>query len=473
MRAASLHPIPLVLMLLATLGCTRESQITGPLRGAELIRQVDALAVPIISSGTVLGLSIAVVQGDSVLFARGYGHADLERTVPCDENSVYWIASVTKLFTAATLLRLAEDGLLDLDLSVTHYLPELGGRWDSVTVWHSLNHTSGIPDFVLEGDARAREQGISIDHAFALDWTQRAQPLFPPGSRWTYTNTAFYLAGMIGERVSGEQFDAALTRAIVKPFGLSSTGPGFSDALRGRWRVFRLDGDALVDFRLVNDHPFFTDGYMCSTVLEVAAVLRDLFDGRVLRDESLRRMICRSPTRYGDVGYGLGVRLGTMDGRSKMGHTGGYFGTIAAAAYYPDDSLAVVVLLNTDAGGDAEATDLEAKVARLALGIPAASLDEVPLTAEQIERLSGTFEMISEGQTKRYELYGENGRLMERRLAPAAEPYALRHIGGGTFASPDWGEVRLVASLDGGSIETLIETWGGFFGDIAYRVSGR
>jgi hypothetical protein len=162
------------------------------------------------------------------------------------------------------------------------------------------------------------------------------------------------------------------------------------------------------------------------------------------------------------------VRLGSLDGHPKLGHTGGYDNIVAAAAYYPDDSLAVVVLLNTD--GAVEASDIEARVARLALGLPAPSFKEAPLTPEQMERLSGTFEMISEGERKRLERYVASGRLMERRVAPGAEPYELRHVGQGTFADPDWGELRLVSPLGTDSVRTIVETWGGFFGDIAYRV---
>jgi CubicO group peptidase (beta-lactamase class C family) len=426
---------------------------------------------PLVSSGSVLGLSIAVVRGDSVLFARGYGHEDLARTIPSDEASVYWIASVTKLFTAATALRLVEEGRLELDESLTRSLPELGRSWNRVVLRHCLNHTSGIPDFVFEADRRAREQGLPIDHPYVLEWTQKAEPLFSPGARWTYTNTGFHLAGIVVERAVDEPFATVLDRSIVIPLRLSSTGFGFDDRMRGRWRVYRHDGDSIVDFELLNEFALFTDGGLSSSALDVAALLHALFGGTLLRSESVEQMIHPSPTGYGDVGYGLGVRLGSLDGHRKLGHTGGYDSIVAAAAYYPDDSLAVVVLLNTD--GAVEASDIEARVARLALGLPAPSFEEAPLTPEQLEWLSGTFEMISEGERKRFELYAARGRLMERRVAPDAKPFALNHVGGGTFAHPDWGELRLVSPLGTDSVRTIVETWGGFFGDIAYRIEER
>jgi hypothetical protein len=87
-----------------------------------------------------------------------------------------------------------------------------------------------------------------------------------------------------------------------------------------------------------------------------------------------------------------------------------------------------------------------------------------------MERLTGTFEMVSEGEKKRYELYVDRGRLMERRVAPGAKPFALSHVGAGTFANPDWGELRLVTSQGADRVRTIVETWGGFFGDVAYRV---
>jgi CubicO group peptidase (beta-lactamase class C family) len=116
---------------------------------------VEAIALPLVSSGDVLGLSIAVVEDESVLLARGYGHTDLALTTPCDPDTVYWIASVTKLFTAATVLRLAEEGQVDLGRELSHYLPEVGKQWDGVRLHHLLSHTSGIPDFTAEADGRA------------------------------------------------------------------------------------------------------------------------------------------------------------------------------------------------------------------------------------------------------------------------------------------------------------------------------
>jgi CubicO group peptidase (beta-lactamase class C family) len=463
------HKLLLTAVVLVFLSsCSREPESTGPLRGDELARRVDGLAGPLVSSGQVLGLSIAVVGRDSVFFARGYGHADLARTVPCDEQTVYWIASVTKLLTAATALRLVEENRLDLNGRVTHSLPELGNQWDGVTVRHLLNHTSGIPDFVIEADARAREQGLPIDHPYALAWTRNAQPLFSPGTRWTYTNTAFHLSGIIMERVAGEPFAAVLDRGMLEPLRLSRTGFGFDERMRGRWRVYRRDGGTIVDFKLLNEFALFTDGGLSSTVLDLATVLHGVFGGGLLRPESVEQMCRPSPTRYGDMGYGLGVRLGALDGHRKLGHTGGYDRIVAAAAYYPDDSLAVVVLLNTD--GAVDASDIEARVARLALGLPAPSFAEVPLTPAQMERLSGTFEMNSEGETKIFQRYVARGQLMERRVAPDAEPDALRLVGGGTFAHPDWGEMRLVSPLEKDTVRTIVETWGGFFGDVAYRV---
>lgn len=458
----------LFLPVIALSSCNREPPLTGPLRGAELARRVDKIAEPLVSSGQVVGLSIAVVRGDSVLFARGYGHEDLARTIPSTERSVYWIASVTKLFTAATALRLVEEGRLELDQNLTHSLPELGSQWERVAIKHSLNHTSGIPDFVLEADKRAMVQRLPIDHPYTLEWTRRAEPLFSPGERWSYTNTAFYLAGIVVERAAGEPFAGALDRTILGPLRLSSTGFGLDDQMRGRWRSYRHHADSIVDFELINEFAFFTEGGLSSSALDVAAALQGIFGGVLLRPESVEQMVRPSPTGYGDMGYGLGVRLGSLDGYRKLGHTGGYESTLAAAAYYPDDSLAVVVLLNTD--GAVEAWDLEARVARLALGLSAPSFEEMPLTAEQMERLTGTFEMVSEGEKKRFEVYAASGLLMERRVVPGAEPFALRHVGAGTFANPDWGELRLVSPLGTDRAQTIVETWGGFFGDVAYRV---
>jgi hypothetical protein len=237
--------------------------------------------------------------------------------------------------------------------------------------------------------------------------------------------------------------------------------------LRGTWSVFLAEDGAIVDFPLINDYPVFTDGGLSSTVLELARVLRGLFAGSLLTPESIVALSTPSVTSRGEVGYGLGLRLGELGGHRKVGHTGGYFGTLATAAYYPDDAIAIVVLMNTDGTGDAPT--LEAQIARLVLGIPPSATEDVPLTSQEIANLSGTFEMLSEGQLKRYERRGVDGHIVDRRDLPGAEPYSLTHLGSGVFTRPEWGELRLLSSLDEPS-DTIVETWGGFFGDIAYRV---
>ena len=164
------------------------------------------------------GLSVAVLRGDSVILARGYGYADVEHHAPATDITVYEVGSISKQFTAAAIVLLSEHGRLGLDDAITRYWPEGSAVWPGVTIRHLLTHTSGISDQSLD----------TLD--WRKDYTEEelvrlaaAQPLlFAPGESESYSGTGYTLLGVIIRRVTGQFYGDFLRDSILRPLGMQS-----------------------------------------------------------------------------------------------------------------------------------------------------------------------------------------------------------------------------------------------------------
>ena len=163
-------------------------------------------------------MSVAVLRGDSVLLARGYGYANLELGVPASDSTVYQSGSIGKQFTATLVLMLVEQGRLRLDDPVLKYLPEGKSRWQGVTVRHLLTHTSGIPDYT--------DSAVDLHREYTEDALVRlaaSLPLaFTPGTRWSYSNTGYVLLGALIHRVTGAFYGDLLRERIFQPLAMTS-----------------------------------------------------------------------------------------------------------------------------------------------------------------------------------------------------------------------------------------------------------
>lgn len=271
--------------------------------------------------------TVVVDQGGTTVFSQN------------DGGQAFQIGSITKIFTAVAILKLQEQGLLNLDEPVGRYVefPE-GGR---ITLEHLLSHTSGIPDYFNEPAAPADLSEFAIHH-HSIDEVIglfRNRPLhFPPGSDYRYSNSNFILLGRVIEAVSGQTYEEFLSSTILQPLGLSQTSvgrypPGFSP-LPGETAFEELPEGASIDLSF-----YGPAGGMVSTSADLLRFGRALLAGKVLKEESLLNMA--TPRRGG---YGLGWMVPRLPGPVVGGHTGR---TIGYSANFLVDrrSQSVVVLL--------------------------------------------------------------------------------------------------------------------------------
>ncbi len=357
-------------------GCAIDIEHEGPSRGSAspLEQRTDTWANEALDSGDVAGLSIAVWQGGEMLFAKGYGLADIENDVAATAETVFRIGSITKQFTAAAIMQMVERGEVGLQDDIHDYV-DFSTDGNTVTVHQLLNHTSGIKSYTGLGDAWTSTIPVAVTHADLFGLLAGHPFDFVPGDAWSYNNTGFYLLGVIIENVSGTSYSDYLDTQIFDPLGLDDTT--YCDEKKLILR--RAEGYENQDGELVNDdlidmtHPFAA-GALCSNVGDLLRWQRALENGEVVSVASYERMATPAALNDGsglEYGYGLGV--GMLDDHRRIAHGGGINGFVTMASRYPDDDLSVIVLTNTPSP---TASQLEECIARAALGLPEAEEEE-------------------------------------------------------------------------------------------------
>lgn len=316
---------------------------------SEATEQIDQFISEEMEKRHIAGLAALVIHSGQVRYARGYGLADIQRGSSVSPSTPFLVASITKMFTAVGTMLLVQDGKVQLDAPVGIYVDNLPSSWRLVTVRQLLAHTSGISSFTSHdtppcgGPAKPQEsygQQDVINEVSCL-------PLdFEPGTSWSYSDTGYFVLGLLIERVSGLSYEEYLRKRIFIPLGMESTrlmGPmGVDD---GRAVGYGREGGHLKPATLLSPVVEGPSGGLVSTVLDLAKFDAALADERLLPQRVLHEMW--RPLRIGTAMYGLGFAVRPVMGRRQVGHTGGGPGAATSFARFVDDDLTVVVLTNT------------------------------------------------------------------------------------------------------------------------------
>lgn len=312
------------------------------------IQSIDSVMMEPIRDGRIAGASVGVVHvGHDVAF-RGYGWADLELDVPTPAEAVYEAGSVTKQFTAAALLQLQEEGLVDLDADISRYLPDFPTQGNRIPVRRLLNHTSGIRGYTeMPAALPYFVRRVPRDSLLAL---VAAHPFdFPTGEHLVYNNSAYYLAGMILEEAAGVAFEEYLEERLLGELEMDrSRYCSETELHEGKVEGYDVGEDGLRHKGFIVHNVPYAAGSLCSTARDLATWLGALHGGRVLSEESYRQLV--EPATLNDgtqARYALGLAVGDVLGHRALHHGGGIPGFLAESIWLPDEELIVVVLTNT------------------------------------------------------------------------------------------------------------------------------
>ena len=225
----------LLLLVLSTLHAQTESSLSPQLRSS-----IDEIAQQVLKTTGVPSASIAVVQDGKIVYLQAYGAARLDPQTPATPQMRYSIGSISKQFTAAAILMLAEEGKLSLDDPVSKYIPGLTSG-NEITIRQLLSHTSGYQDYWPQDYVPPLMlQPISADGI--MDRWAKIPLDFPPGTKWQYSNTNYVIAGAIVEKVSGQPLLQLLSQRVFMPLGMKSVADTECQqaAAHGSHRLFSL-----------------------------------------------------------------------------------------------------------------------------------------------------------------------------------------------------------------------------------------
>ena len=316
----------------------------------QLRTNIDDIANQVLKTTGVPSASVAVVQDGKIAYVQAYGAAKLDPNTPATPPMRYSIGSISKQFTAAAILLLAEEGKLSLDDPVSKYVPGLTSG-DQITIRQLLSHTSGYQDYWPQ-DYVPPLMLKPISAEGIMDRWAKIPLDFPPGTKWQYSNTNYVIAGVIVEKVSGMPLLQFLSQRVFTPLNMTSVADTNANKLPP------TDPTGYFKYAIGPSHPapkegkgwMFAAGELAMTAEDLAKWDISVINQSVLKPASYREMETEVVLKNG-VGsmYGLGVFVRNTSGHRTIDHSGEVSGFVAENIVLPDDKIAVVVLTNMDA----------------------------------------------------------------------------------------------------------------------------
>jgi CubicO group peptidase (beta-lactamase class C family) len=282
--------------------------------------------------------SILITKKNKTLYKKSFGYSNIDKAYNINDHSVFKIGSITKQFTAALILKLIEQGRLEIKDDISKYVTEVDYK-NKITVEQLLNHTSGIPNYYFFEDYIA----FKAEELSTKDMLEKIviKPLdFAPGTNYKYSNSGYYLLGIIIEKVTGMSYNNAIKALITEPLKLNSTSVSDKHALlvNGYKRFY----NKLIPSDAINIMVPYSAGAMISNLEDLLKWHNALFNG-FLSKKSLKSMIKPQKENYG---YGLWIN--NTDYGKKIWHTGGIDGFRCIMSYYPEKDIHLIILTNVE-----------------------------------------------------------------------------------------------------------------------------
>lgn len=375
------------------------------------IHELSLAAEAEVAAGNISGVTIALVDDQQLVFARGFGWADKKRRVPASADTIYRAGSISKLFAASAAMQLEELGKLDIDQPVTNYVREFSiivpfETAQPITLRQLMCHRSGL---VREAPVGSYFDGSEPGMEKTVASLARCVLVHPPGSKTKYSNSGVTLVGRAVEEASHLSFPEYTARQLLEPMGMTNSAFLRNRPIRGRLATGYLPvAQARGGFREI-DAPVFEFGILAAgnlytTAGDLGRFMSCLFargraGGRqVLAASTLDRMF--TPQLTTDTnGFGLGFNMGTFRGKRTFGHMGAVYGFTSSFMGIPSEKVGAVVLCNDDI-----VVGPVRKLNSLALGLmlaaktgarPSALPKPARLTAGELQAFTGDYESQS------------------------------------------------------------------------------
>lgn len=424
----------LILLLPAAAGAQESAPAAESTRETELKTRVDALFAEWDRPDSP-GCALAVVHNGQLVYQHGYGCANLDYQLPITPDSVFYLASVSKQFTAAAIILLAQEGKLSLDDDVHKYVPELPDYGATITLRHLAHHTSGLRDYLtLMQLAGLRWEDVHGDDEL-IDLVCRQKALnFAPGDQHLYSNTGYLLLAEIVRRVSGKSLRQYAEQKIFKPLGMTSTHfhDDRTEIVANRVTGYRKNDDGTFRVHFPANWDKVGSGGLYSSVADLARWDQNFYDPVVGGPELIETLQTRDTLNDGTtLDYAFGLVHGEYKGLKTVSHGGSFQGFRTVLLRFPEERFSVILLANL---AEINPTELARRVADVYLAERFASAPAVYEGTYRSDELQAT-----------YTIELRDGDLILDR--PGAEVEPLKSTGKpGTYSA---GELELVFTRNG------------------------
>jgi CubicO group peptidase (beta-lactamase class C family) len=329
----------------------------GPLARARA-DAIDKIIEAQMKEHHIPGLAFTILKNGEITRKGAFGVANLELETPVSTRSLFEIGSVTKEFTAAGILLLAEQGKLDIDAKIASFFPKSPASWSRITLRHLLTHTSGLTNY---NDLPGFEVARKLTAETFIAALGRHALLSAPGEKFFYSNSNFNLLGYVIEKVSGEDYWSFMARRVYQPLKMASTQQRDPrQIVRGRTTGYEVHEGKPAKRDECDLTDIFSAGAMLSNVEDLSKWVGALEKGKFLSAKSREKMW--TPVKLNDGStypYGFGWRLQDHNGETSIWHTGSTSGFAAALQRFPKRNLAVIVLCNSGESGVANKVALD------------------------------------------------------------------------------------------------------------------
>ena len=313
------------------------------------------------------GCEVLIAKHGEIVYKKAFGSANLQLNVPLRSDMVFNIASITKQFTAVAILQLFENGKLSLDDSVQKFIPDFPSKGRTITIENLLTHTSGIKDYMQIDYPNVNMERWDFTPEQLIDSFKNYPLDFEPGTKFSYSNSGYYLLGYIIEKISGRRYQDYVQDHLLKPLKLTHT---YFDSA-GIIIPNRVNGYYKTDSIYKNEDYWsptieYAAGGLISNVDDLYKWHTGLYSYQIVKKETLEKAFMPYRLRDGttiDYGYGWFVR--TTNGIKSIEHEGGMPGFVSNEIYFPDEDVYMAILCNC---GDTPIDELSVTVSGIALG---------------------------------------------------------------------------------------------------------
>lgn len=319
--------------------------VTAAPADADFASRIDPVVQEVLQRTGTPGVSIAVVEGGRVVYSHAYGFRDLRSRSPADVDTHFEVGSITKQFTAAAILQLQEAGKLDINATLATYLPA-APHASEVTLRQLLSHTSGLPEYFTGPDV---DEAAGKPTSFDMVMVRVAgKPLdFPPGAKWSYSNTGYILLGRIIELITHETYHHYVQTHFLDPLGMKQTFTMADEkTLPDMALGYRRAGGKIQLAPPLDEGFAWSAGDLVTTPADLQKWNAALTSGKVVTPADYALMATSVKTQQGDAGYGFGLFIDSIDDQPRIGHTGGSLGFTAANEYFPKQDVRIIALTN-------------------------------------------------------------------------------------------------------------------------------